>query len=35
MLLAFAPLVVAVFAATLQKLLQNAMDIKAENDLTV
>lgn len=31
----FAPLVVAVFAAVLQKLLQNAIDIKSENDLTV
>lgn len=30
-----APLVVAVFAAVLQKLLQNAIDIKSENDLTV
>jgi hypothetical protein len=31
----FAPLVVGVFAAVLQKLLQNAIDIKSENDLTV
>ncbi len=31
----FAPLVIAVFAAVLQKLLQNAIDIKSENDLTV
>lgn len=31
----FAAVVVAVFAAVLQKLLQNAMDIKSENDLTV
>jgi hypothetical protein len=31
----FAPLVVGVFAAILQKLLQNAIDIKSENDLTV
>ena len=31
----FAPLVIAVFAAVLQKLLQSAIDIKAENDLTV
>lgn len=31
----FAPVVIAVFAAVLQKLLQNAIDIKAENDLTV
>jgi len=29
------PLVVAVFTAVLQKLLQNAIDIKSENDLTV
>lgn len=35
MLLAFAPMVVAVFAAVLQKLLQNAIAIKSENDLTV
>ena len=33
--LATAPLVVAVFAAVLQKLLQNAIDIKSENELTV
>lgn len=32
---AFAPIVIAVFAALLQKLLENAIDIKAENDLTV
>jgi hypothetical protein len=31
----FAPLVVAVFAAVLQKLLKNAIDIKSENELTV
>lgn len=31
----FAPLVIAVFAAVLQKLLKNAIDIKTENDLTV
>ncbi|SES90182.1 DUF2975 domain-containing protein [Paenibacillus sp. NFR01] len=31
----FASLVIAVFAAVLQKLLKNAIDIKAENDLTV
>jgi len=31
----FAPLVVSVFAAVLQKLLQNAIDIKRENDLTI
>ncbi|MCR8643802.1 DUF2975 domain-containing protein [Paenibacillus sp. N1-5-1-14] len=30
-----APLVIAVFAAVLQKLLKNAIDIKSENDLTV
>lgn len=30
-----ASLVIAVFAALLQKLLQNAIDLKAENDLTV
>ncbi len=35
--LAFAasPLVVAVFAAVLQKLIRNGLDIKSENDLTV
>jgi predicted lysophospholipase L1 biosynthesis ABC-type transport system permease subunit len=31
----FASIVVAVLAAVLQKLLQNAIDIKSENDLTV
>lgn len=31
----FASFVVAVFAAVLQKLLQNAIEIKSENDLTV
>ncbi|WP_308635749.1 DUF2975 domain-containing protein [Paenibacillus silvisoli] len=31
----FASAVIAVFAAVLQKLLQNAIDIKSENDLTV
>lgn len=31
----FAPLVIAVFAAVLQKLLHSAMIIKSENDLTV
>ena len=31
----FAPLVTCVFAAVLQKLLQNGMEIKSENDLTV
>ena len=35
LVLAFAPLVIAVFAAVLQKLLQNAIAIKSENDLTV
>jgi cellulose synthase/poly-beta-1,6-N-acetylglucosamine synthase-like glycosyltransferase len=30
-----APLVVATFAAVLQKLVQNAVDMKAENDLTI
>lgn len=29
------PVTIAVFAAVLQKLLQNAIDIKSENDLTV
>lgn len=33
--LACVPLVVAVFAAVLKKLLQNAVDFKNENDLTV
>ncbi|ACV63882.1 conserved hypothetical protein [Desulfofarcimen acetoxidans DSM 771] len=31
----FAAIVIAVFAAVLQKLLKNAIDIKSENDLTV
>lgn len=31
----FASLVIAVFAAVLQKLLQHAIDIKSENDLTI
>lgn len=31
----FASIVIAVFAAVLQKLLQNAIDLKSENDLTV
>lgn len=31
----FGPLVVSVFAAVLQKLLQNAIDMKQENDLTI
>jgi hypothetical protein len=32
---AFASMVIAVFAAVLQRLLKNAIDIKSENDLTV
>ncbi len=32
---ASAPIVIAVFAAVLQRLLQNAIDIKSENELTV
>jgi len=35
MIIAAAPTVIAVFAAVLQKLLQNAIDIKSENDLVV
>lgn len=35
MVLIFAPLVVAVFAAVLQKLMQEAIDIKSENDLII
>ncbi|MFD1020923.1 DUF2975 domain-containing protein [Thalassobacillus hwangdonensis] len=35
MVLTFAPVVIAVFAAVLQKLLKEAIDIKSENDLTV
>lgn len=31
----FASIVIAVFAAVLQRLLQQAIDIKSENDLTV
>ena len=31
----FAPLITSVFAAVLEKLLQNAIDIQSENDLTV
>lgn len=31
----FASMVIAIFAAVLQKLLNNAIDIKSENDLTV
>ncbi|MFC4104250.1 DUF2975 domain-containing protein [Paenibacillus xanthanilyticus] len=35
MVLIFASLVIAVFAAVLRRLLQEAIDIKSENDLTV
>jgi hypothetical protein len=35
LVIAFASLVIATFAAVLQKLIQNAVDIKSENDLTV
>jgi hypothetical protein len=35
MVLVFAPIVIATFAAVLQKLLQKAIDIKAYNDLTI
>lgn len=35
MIFVFASFVVAVFAAVLQKLLKNAIEIKSENDLTV
>lgn len=35
LVICFASMVIAVFAAVLQKLLKNAIDIKAENDLTV
>jgi hypothetical protein len=35
LIMAFAPMVIAVFAAVLQLLLKNAMEIKSENDLTV
>lgn len=35
MVMIFASMVVAVFAAVLQKLLKNAIDIKSENDLTI
>lgn len=31
----FTSVIIAVFAAVLQKLLKNAIDIKAENDLTI
>jgi hypothetical protein len=32
---AFSPLIVATFAAALQKLVQHAVDLKAEHELTV
>lgn len=35
MIIIFASSVIAVFAAVLQKLLKNAIDIKSENDLTI
>ncbi|MDP4549609.1 DUF2975 domain-containing protein [Alkalihalobacillus macyae] len=35
LVLAFTPMVIAVFAAVLQKLFKNAIAIKSENDLTV
>jgi ABC-type sulfate transport system permease component len=35
MIFIFAPLVITVFAAVLQKLLKNAIDIKNDNDLTI
>ncbi|HZG71965.1 MAG TPA: DUF2975 domain-containing protein [Chondromyces sp.] len=35
MVMIFAPMVIAVFAAVLQRLLQEAIHIKSENDLTV
>jgi hypothetical protein len=35
MVMIFASMVIAVFAAVLQKLLKDAIDIKSENDLTV
>lgn len=35
MAISLAPIAVAVFATVLQKLLQNALDIKSENELTV
>lgn len=35
MVLIFAPLVVSVFAAVLQKLMQEAIEIKSENDLII
>lgn len=35
MIFVFAPMVIAVFAAVLQKLLKDALDIKNDNDLTI
>jgi hypothetical protein len=35
MVVIFASMVIAVFAAVLQRLLQEAIDIKSENDLIV
>ncbi len=35
LVIALSPIVVSVFAAILEKLVQNAIDIKSENDLTV
>ncbi|EGW41794.1 hypothetical protein DOT_0212 [Desulfosporosinus sp. OT] len=35
LVITFAPTVIAVFAAVLEKLLKDAIDIKSENDLTV
>ncbi|WP_251047420.1 DUF2975 domain-containing protein [Planococcus sp. ISL-110] len=35
MVITFGAIVIAVFAAVLQKLLENAIEIKSENDLTV
>ena len=35
MVIIFASMVIAVFAAVLQRLLKEAIDIKSENDLTV
>ncbi len=35
MIMIFASMVIAVFAAVLQRLLKDAIDIKSENDLTV
>ena len=35
LVITFAPTVIAVFAAVLEKLLKDAIDIKSENDLTI